>query len=158
MTAFKLAVIAGVFAGTLAAAIEILLWWGFGFAALDMLFRDARLAAAIVLGHGVLPPPSTFDWRVMFVATLVHFTLSIAYAGLLGALIRRFSFKSSIVLGVLFGSFLYAVNMYGFTFVFPWFVATRDWITATSHITFGATAAAVYRAAHMRCTVRGLVE
>ena len=29
--------------------------------------------------------------------------------------------------GALFGSFLYAVNMSGFTFVFPWFVATRDW-------------------------------
>jgi hypothetical protein len=132
MTAFKLAVIAGVFTGTLATAVEILLWWGFGFGALDMLFRDARFAAAIILGRGVLPPPSIFDWRVMFAATLVHFTLSIAYAGLLDALIRRFSLEASIVLGALFGSFLYVVNMCEFMFVFPWFVATWDWIIATA--------------------------
>ena len=89
MTAFEMPVIAGVFAGTLAIALEIPSWWGFGFRALDMLLRDARLAAAIASGHGVLPPPSILDWHVMFAATLVHFTLSIAYAGLLPSLSRR---------------------------------------------------------------------
>ena len=57
MTAFKRAVIAGIFAGTLATAVEILAWRGFGFAAPDMLLRDASLAAAIVSAHGVFHRP-----------------------------------------------------------------------------------------------------
>ena len=88
LTAFEPAVIAGVFTGTLATAVEILSWWGFGSAALDMLLRDARLAAAIVSGHGVLPPPSIVNWHVMFAATLVHFTRSIVYAGPLLSRVR----------------------------------------------------------------------
>ena len=43
------------------------------------------------------------------------------------------------------GSALYAVNLYGFTALFPWFAQARDWITITAHLMFGVTAAGVYR-------------
>lgn len=35
-----------------------------------------------------VPPPSIFDWHVMSATALVHFTLSITYAGLLLSLVR----------------------------------------------------------------------
>jgi hypothetical protein len=37
----------------------------------------------LVLEKQVLPPPATFDAGVMLTATLMHFTLSVAYAALL---------------------------------------------------------------------------
>lgn len=47
--------------------------------------------------------------------------------------------------GAAFGLCLYAVNMYGFTAVFPWFEGTRDGITVATHAAFGMVAAGVYR-------------
>jgi hypothetical protein len=45
---------------------------------------------------------------------------------------------------------LYAINMYGFTAIFPWFAASRDKITLTAHIAFGVVAAGAYRIAARR--------
>ena len=70
---------AGVAAGVLATVVQIALWSTFGDALPSILFRDARFAAAIVMGRAVLPPPATFEWPVMLVVTLVHFALSITY-------------------------------------------------------------------------------
>jgi hypothetical protein len=41
---------------------------GLGLAALDSLLRDAPPAAAIVSGHGVLPPPRSSDWNILWPA------------------------------------------------------------------------------------------
>lgn len=142
----KAATLAGVIAGAAATVIEILLWWVYGFALPETLFRDTRLAAAIVLGREVLPPPSTFEGSAMLAATFVHFGISIASTVVLCTLIARFSFPTAIVAGALFGLALYAVDMYGFTAVFPWFAITRDGITAATHIAFGIIAALAYRA------------
>ena len=141
------AVLAGVVAGTVATAVELVLWWLNGVALPQTLFRDARFAAAIVLGRGALAPAGTFDGRVMLVASALHFALSIAYALALAAAIAPLRPRAAIAAGALFGLLLYAVNMYGFTLVFPWFAATRDAVTLTAHIVFGATAAAVCNAA-----------
>lgn len=103
------------------------------------------MASAIVLGRKVLPPPASFDWRIMLVATLVHFALSIAYGLILSRLISRLRTRSSLIAGAAFGLCLYAVNMYGFTAVFPWFEATRDGTTVATHAAFGMVAAGVYR-------------
>jgi hypothetical protein len=97
------------------------------------------------MGPDVLPPPAKFDAHVMLVATFIHFALSIAYGLVLSALIFRLSTWLSLVIGATFGLVVYAVNMYGFTAFFPWFEATRDWITLTAHIVFGISAAAAYR-------------
>ena len=140
------AMLAGIAAGVVATLVQIALWWAASDPLPAILFRDARLTAAIVIGRQALPPPATFDWSIMLVATLVHFSLSIAYGLTLSVFISRLSTSLSLIAGATFGLFLYAINMYGFTFVFPWFAAARDWITAATHVVFGVVAAVVYKA------------
>jgi hypothetical protein len=135
----------GVIAGTLATLIQILLWLTFTDQFPSILYRDARLTAALVLGKSVLPPPVTFDFGVMLVATVIHFTLSIAYAAALTTLAARQGIIKALVSGISFGVVLYLVNLYGFTAIFPWFVQARGWITLIAHVAFGVTAILAYR-------------
>lgn len=109
------------------------------------MFRDARLAAAIVLGKEILPMQVAFDWPAMIVATLIHFSLSVIYSIILAAFIVRRGLGVSIFIGLEFGFILFGVNMYGFTLVFPWFEEARDWVTLAAHVVFGVVAAAMYR-------------
>jgi uncharacterized membrane protein YagU involved in acid resistance len=141
------AISAGVAAGIVATIVQIALWATFTDALPAILYRDSRLTAAIVLGPGVLPPPASFDKQILLIATLVHFVLSIAYALLLAWLIAELRTRTSLLAGAAFGLSLYAVNMYAFTAIFPWFAASRDWITALTHLAFGMILAAVYRIA-----------
>ena len=142
----RAAIYAGIAAGILATLVQVVLWAVFTDALPAVIFRDARFAAAIVMGRGVLPPPATFDWEVMLVATLVHFALSVAYGLILSRLTSHLrARRPSLLAGAVFGLCLYAVNMYGFTTVFPWFNASRGWITAATHVAFGMSAAAAYR-------------
>lgn len=142
---WRAAVGAGIVAGIIATIVQLALWWIASLPVLHMLLRDARLAAAIVMGSSVLPPPVSFEWNVLLVATLVHFALSAAYGLLQAPLVSRVPLRLAVITGAVFGLSLYAVNMYGFTLLFPWFEASRDWITAITHAAFGATAAATYR-------------
>lgn len=137
--------IAGIVAGIVATVAQLALWWIFSDALPGILFRDARLAAAIVMGAGVLPPPATFDVGVMLVATVVHFALSIVYGIVLAPLVAALDARRALLAGVVFGLALFVLNMYGFTVVFPWFDVARDWITAAAHVVFGVTAAAFAR-------------
>ncbi|MCK0506124.1 sodium:proline symporter [Aromatoleum anaerobium] len=137
--------IAGIVAGVVATGAQLALWWLFSEALPGILFRDARLAAAIVMGPGVLPPPATFDVVVMLVATVVHFALSIVYGVVLAPLAAALDTRRALLAGGVFGLALFVVNMYGFTLVFPWFDVARDWITAAAHVVFGVTAAAFAR-------------
>ena len=130
--------------------MQIGLWSVFTDALPTILLRDARLAAAIVMGRAVLSPPASFDWEVMLVATLVHFALSMLYGLILSWLMSRLATPLSTIVGAAFGLILYAANMYGFTVVFPWFEAARDWITLASHLVFGVVAALVYKALSRR--------
>ncbi len=84
-----------------------------------ILFRDARFAAALLLGRGVLPPPASFDPWVMLVATFVHFALSIAYGLMLAPVIVRLSTRSSLFAGAAVGLALYVINMHGLTAALP---------------------------------------
>jgi hypothetical protein len=152
------AVCAGIAAGILATVAQIALWSVFTEALPTIFFRDARFAAAIVLGRGVLPPPASFDWTVMLVATLVHFVLSIAYGMALSPLISRLRTAPSLLAGAALGLCLYGINMYGFTAVFPWFEAARDWIAVATHAVFGVAAAGVYKMLSRRRFVRARLE
>ena len=136
---------AGIAAGILSTVAQIFLWWLFWDALPSILYRDARFAAAIILGEGVLPPPVTLDWQVMFIATLIHFGLSIAYAIIFSWLIHCIDIKNPLIAGGLYGLGLFLINMYGFVMIFPWFVDTRDWITVTAHVVFGVSVAGVYK-------------
>lgn len=102
------------------------------------------------MGAGVLASDGNDGAVVMAAATLVHFSLSIAYGLALGALVACLRGRAVLAVGAAFGLALFLVNMYGFTAVFPWFAATRDPITLAAHVVFGVSAAAVYRAAARR--------
>lgn len=138
-------ILAGVIAGILATLTQVLLWLIFTDDFPAILFRDARLTAALVLGKSVLPPPATFDVGVILTATLIHFILSIAYAAVLATLVAQFNAAASFLVGVGFGVALYMVNLYGFTAIFPWFAQARGWIALIAHGVFGLTAISVYR-------------
>jgi hypothetical protein len=134
-------------AGILATVVQIALWSIFTDELPPIFFRDSRFAAAIVLGRGVLPPPASFDAQVMLIATLVHFALAIVYGLILARFIAGLRIVASLLAGSGFGLVLYAINMYGFAAVFPWFAMARDWITAVAHIVFGVALAGAYRVA-----------
>jgi hypothetical protein len=136
---------AGIVAGVVATVAQIILWWAFTDDLPSILYRDARLTAAIVMGPAVLPPPSTFDLAVMIVATGIHTGLSVAYSLILVFAIRRRPIRGALLAGLVFGLILYVVNMYGMTGMFPWFSEVRDWITVAAHVVFGISVAAVYK-------------
>lgn len=136
---------AGVIAGTLATLVQVLLWLIFTDEFPAILYRDARLTVAMVLGGSVLPPPATFDVGIMLAAALIHFMLSIIYAALLAPLATRLKTVLALLAGVGFGVTLYIVNLYGFTAIFPWFAQARGWITLIVHAVFGVTVISVYR-------------
>jgi hypothetical protein len=151
---WRSAVLAGIAGGVVATVVQIALWGAASEPLPAMLFRDARLAAAIVIGRQVLPPRATFDWSIMLVATFVHFSLSIAYGLTLSVFISRMSMALALLAGAVFGACLYAFNMYGFTSIIPWFAAARDWITAATHVVFGVVAAVVYKIQLLRTANR----
>lgn len=129
--------VVGLAAGVASTAAQLALWALAGMPLFDTLFRDARLTAAVILGADVLPPPSTPRWDILLAATLIHFALSIAYALIPAALVGRLATRSAMVGGALYGLTIYAINMYGFTLLFPWFAIARDWVTLATHLVFG---------------------
>ena len=139
------AVLAGMVAGIIATAVQIVLWLAMGREFPAILFRDARLAAAIVVGRAVLTPATAFDASVMLIATLVHFALSAVYGLMLAPIVARLRQSASLAAGAVFGLALYGINLYGFAALFPWFEVARDWITVAAHLVFGVSLAAVYR-------------
>ena len=134
-------------AGTLSTVVQVVLWMLFADGWPTLLVRDARLAAAVVLGPAALPPPATFDPAVMAVATAVHFALSLAYTALVAVLVGGRPMRGAMAIGAGFGVALYVVNMHGFTWVYPWFAQARGWIALVAHVAFGVSAAAAWRAA-----------
>lgn len=145
---WRAAALAGLLAGLVATAVQLLLWWATARQPVGMLLRDTRLAAAIVMGSSVLPPPATFDWSVMAAATTVHGVLSIAYGLLLGRMVAHLPMRSALLAGGILGLVIFFINMYGFTVLFPWFAVSRDWITAIAHLFFGMSAALIYKVSH----------
>jgi hypothetical protein len=136
---------AGIVAGILATVVEIALWATFTDALPEIFFRDARFAAAIVMGRGVLSPPAGAGWRVLGIATVVHFTLSVGYGLVIARLASGLRTFPAFLVGAACGALLYGCNLYGFTAIFPWFETSRGWITAMAHVVFGVVAVGAYR-------------
>jgi len=143
---WKAVCIAALVAGVASTAFQLLLWWLAGDDPIALLLRDSRLAAAIVMGPSVLRPPAAFDPVVMLAATLVHFTLSWADAAVLAWGMSRLRLRgtTACMAGAAYGAGLFFVNMYGFTWVFPWFAQTRDAVTLATHVVFGMSLAQAY--------------
>lgn len=137
----SVALLAGIGAGAIASVAQLGLWWLADMPLPETIFRDARLTAALLMGRAVLPPPSTAQWDVLLVATLIHFSLSVAYALLPAHLAGRLRTGPALVAGALYGLLIYAVNLYGFTVFFPWFAVARDWATLLAHVVFGVALA-----------------
>lgn len=131
--------LAGFVAGTVATAAQMLLWWLEATPVIDTLLRDARLTAAIVMGRGVLEADAGWRWDVMAWATLIHFGLSLLYALLAWPLARRLAPAPALLAGAAYGLAIYAVNLYGFTWLFPWFAMSRGGATLLAHLVFGVT-------------------
>lgn len=141
--------LAGISAGVVSTLVQLMLWQLSGQDALSLLLRDSRLTAAVLFGRDVLPPPATFDLKMMLAATAIHFLLSILYAVLLLPL-RMPRMASSLLVGAGFGIMLYFVNLHGFTAIFPWFAEARGGITLIAHIAFGMMVQLAYRC----CTIQ----
>ena len=139
------AISSGIVAGVVATGAQIFLWLMFTDALPRIFYRDARFTAAILLGQGVLPPPTTFDWKVIIIATVIHFAISIVYSLILALLLSRIGMTHSLLAGSIYGLMIYTVNMYGVTAIFPWFSEARDWITAVAHVVFGISLAGTYK-------------
>lgn len=133
----SLALLAGLGAGVIATAVQLVLWWLAAMPVLETLLRDARLTAAMVLGSSVLSPQSTAPWNILLVATLIHFVLSFVYALFPTHFASRLSTGPALLAGAVYGLGIYVVNMYGFTWLFPWFAIVRDWVTLLTHLVFG---------------------
>ena len=138
-------ILAGIFAGTLATLAQVLLWIVVGEDAWTLLLRDARLTAALLLGETAPSPSAGFDARIMLAATGIHFALSITYATLLLPAAKQLAFLPSLLAGAGFGALLYFVNLYGFTFIFPWFTEARGGITLAVHVVFGMAVTLTHR-------------
>src|SRR3569832_2957850 len=135
------AVYAGIAAGVIATVVQLVLWWAFWDVLPAIFYRDVRLAAAILLGRTILPPPDSFDWLAFVAASVVHFSLSVVCSFILAVAIARRRKRTSLLIGAVFGLLLYVVNMYGFTHLYPWIEIARDCITLVTHVTFGLAAA-----------------
>jgi hypothetical protein len=131
-------------AGVLSTLAQMLLWLIHGDGVIQSLLRDARFAAAIVMGRGVLHPPVSFDPLIMGVAALVHAFLSFVYCAILALAIHKHAESANIATGAFFGLGLYVINLHGFTAIFPWFIESRGWITFAAHLVFGSAAAIIY--------------
>lgn len=108
----------------------------------------SRMMAAIVMGEGVLPPPTTYSPGITAVAMVVHFVLSIIYAVVLAAILQWWPLPlwPALGIGAVFALIIFLVNFYGFAeLAFPWFATARNWITIVSHIVFGIVLAGSYR-------------
>ncbi|MDT4830614.1 hypothetical protein FQZ97_640840 [compost metagenome] len=129
--------VTGITAGTLATAVQMLLWWMGGTPMLPTLLRDARLTAAIVLGPSILATVPAWRWDILTVATLIHFGLSILYAAIAMLFAYRPATPVALVVGGLYGVLLYGLNLHAFTELYPWFTQARGWDTWLTHVIFG---------------------
>ncbi|MFC5578472.1 hypothetical protein ACFPOA_10680 [Lysobacter niabensis] len=104
----------------------------------------ARMIAAVTQGSVVLPPPFTFDLSVTIAAVIQHAVLSLVYAFIFAFFAKGRSILAATLLGAGYGLLLYAINFYGFTELFPWFAAARNWGTVSTHLIFGAVLGGTY--------------
>lgn len=132
---------AGIIAGTVFLALEMILW---PLLDLGSAWVPVRMIAAIMLGPDVLPPPATFHVGIFLAALLVHFSLSILYslifAGGRYLLLHGWDRPGLAELphGI-YGLLIYLINFYLFTNLFPWFVEARHEISVLVHLTWGLT-------------------
>jgi hypothetical protein len=137
---WRAAIIAGVVAGVILLALEML----FTARAVGSPWIFVRMLAAVALGPKVLAPPATFTPGIFAVALLIHLPLSIAFACVIAFVLHRWGLLVGIVGGALLGLALYWIN-FGTVFnLVPWFAPMKGWETMLAHVVFGAVAGGIY--------------
>lgn len=139
------AAVAGLFAGTVATLAQMLLWWLGGTDVFDTLLRDARLAAAIIMGGSLFDTMPRWRWDVLLWATFIHYGLSFAYAALALPVACRLAPVVSVIAGAAYGVAIYVIDLYGFALLFPWMDMARGPVTLLTHIVFGVSLVASCR-------------
>lgn len=108
----------------------------------------AHMVAAIVLGPGALDS-TAFSIGIVTTALLIHYVLGALFGVILAVLIASFHLDDTVTMvllvGALFGIFLYLLNLHGMVRYFPWFAQMQNIVVAISHILFGMTAGIMYR-------------
>jgi hypothetical protein len=132
-------ILAGLFAGTLATLVQLASWLAAEQDAWALLLRDARLAAALVLGETALSVRSSFEGEVILAATAVHVYLSVFYAAIALPVATRWSVVPTLLAGVCYGALIYVANLYLLTGLFPWFAEARGEVALAAHLVFGVT-------------------
>lgn len=132
---------AAIVSGTIAATVLICAAMGVIVANGGSLWGAIRMVAAIAIGDSVFVEPASHDIAVLVVALIVHLALAIGFSLVLAAVIEVCNFHSNLlmtlIVGTVFGAFLYLVNFYAMTAVFAWFVDARTWINCSLHILYG---------------------
>jgi hypothetical protein len=134
---WRAAIVAGVIAATvlMCSAIGVIIANG------GSLWGAIRMVAAIAMGDGVFVESVSHDIAVLLVALTVHLALAIGYSFVLAALIEVCNVYSdllmTLIVGAVFGAFLYLVNFYVMTAVFAWFIDARTWTNFSLHILYG---------------------
>jgi hypothetical protein len=105
-----------------------------------------RLLASITMGKEILAPPATFDALALVMGLTTHFALSIVFAMVVAFVVHRWGVIFGIVGGALLGLFLYWINFYTVTLIFPQFFPMRGGGMFWGHILYGALTGFLYEA------------
>lgn len=137
---WRAALLAGVIAGTCFLLVNMALTgWLLGNAQLPL-----QLAAALLLGPGVLPPAEALGGDVLLTGLGTHFVLAMGFTCLIAFCLHRWGILVGVLGGSLFGLALYSINYYFVADFIPGFAALRSWPMALSHVVFGAAAGGFY--------------
>jgi hypothetical protein len=103
-----------------------------------------RLLASPILGPDVLAPPATFHGGALAAALVVQYALSMVFTLTIAYILHRWGLWVGVLGGAVLGLAFYLIDIYTFTYFFPWFYALAGWVMALSHVLFGAFAGGVY--------------
>jgi hypothetical protein len=108
-------------------------------------WKLARMAAALVLGPGVLQPDDEFSATLVATGIVVHVVLALAFGLAIAAFVSSTPKALAPWIGLASGAALYALDLHAATQAFPWFEQMRTVDTLVAHLLFGIAAATGYR-------------
>lgn len=139
----KAALLAGLGAGVLLLVLEMLL---VPVALGGGAWAPVRMMASVVFGESLITSAAPMGLGVVLVGLLVHFAVSLLFAVVLGMLVRWFDWGPAALFGAGFGLAMYMILFHATWTWLGWFAAGRTMSNILLHVTFGVTAALVYRA------------
>lgn len=111
-----------------------------------------QYAGAIILGEDILL--EGINTTAVIAGIVLHLVLSVIFALILAAIIHEWNLLAGLVVGLLYGLALYAINYYTFTRFFPWFFPVTNWLDIVAHALYGLTAGGVYELLEIERFVR----